>query len=94
MTSSFVDLRLLRELHERPLAPLCVENENSPDKIAEALTRMRIPFTRESECINVLDGVASVVAPYRVGDCRSINETVLKKLRAVVEGSGCDKDVA
>lgn len=61
-----------------------------PDKIALALEKMRIPVSREFDesgrckALSVLNGVARVVEPYRVLDCESTNEIVLKKLRSIL----------
>jgi hypothetical protein len=56
--------------------------------VVRVLRDMRIPaeleVNEDGEHINVMDGRARILAPYRPCDCQSANETVLFRLKSVL----------
>jgi Gemin6 protein len=57
------------------------------DRVVHVLQRVRIAAVVEEDArtVCVMGGVARVVAPYCPSDCHSTNETVLMRLRGILE---------
>lgn len=58
----------------------------SAEDVVEALLARRMDAELVGGVVVVLGGIARIEAPYGVSQCRSVNETVLGRLRSILAG--------